>query len=88
MTNDFYRPFEIHAIFDIILFSIEMILICAFTILLPNLMFTATKKFSNGFEIKFGLDGKDFYHMVFVTLIGAFGLVPTGLTGRCKNKFA
>ena len=63
-----------------------MILVCAFIILISNVSFIATKKFSNGFEIKFGLTGKDLMRVVYITLIGAFGLVPTGMTGRCKTN--
>lgn len=36
--------------------------------------------------MKFGLNGKDLIRVAYMTLIGAFGLVPTGITGRCKTN--
>lgn len=63
-------------------------LICAFYFFVFNLSFSVAKKFNNGFEIKFGFTGKDLINVTYITLIGAFGMAPTGITGRCKTKNA
>lgn len=62
-----------------------LILVCALVVLISNVSFAATQKFRNGFEIKFSLNGKDLMRVAYITLIGAFGVVPTGYTGRCKT---
>lgn len=59
--------------------------ICCLLWLFSTLSFAITKKFKNGFEIKFDMKGMNLMVFIYTGIIGVLGMVPTGGSGCCSR---